>query len=229
MAGETEKSAAICLEIRPWSKTSHIVSWLTPSGRVGTVVKGAVRPKSFFLGQYDFNYTCDIVYYARAKGELHALRECVPVNRRDGLRGGCAALALAGYARGLAGELCPNGDEARGWFALLTETLDAAERGPRGAGMLALMLDFELKALHLAGLDPRVETENGVLKLRGEREIRVSAEVAAVMEGPLLEKNVKILLDLSRIISVYYVLNLDQGSDTRRSVLGMICNEAQRN
>ena len=87
MAGETVRTGAICLDIRPWSRTSHVVSWLTPTGKVATVVKGAVRAKSQFLGQYDLNYTCDIIYYARAKGELHALRECVPLEMREGLRG----------------------------------------------------------------------------------------------------------------------------------------------
>ena len=83
MAGETVKSEAICLSVRPWSQTSHVVAWLTPCGKVGTVVKGAVRPKSFFLGQYDLNYTCEILYYGRARGDLHALRDCVPLSRRE--------------------------------------------------------------------------------------------------------------------------------------------------
>ena len=34
MAGETEKSRAVCLSIRPWSRTSHVVGWLTPRGKV---------------------------------------------------------------------------------------------------------------------------------------------------------------------------------------------------
>ena len=46
MAGETTKTEAVCLDIRPWSRTSHIVRWMTPDGPVTTVVKGAVRPKS---------------------------------------------------------------------------------------------------------------------------------------------------------------------------------------
>ena len=35
MAGETVKSEAICLSVRPWSQTSHVVAWLTPRGKVG--------------------------------------------------------------------------------------------------------------------------------------------------------------------------------------------------
>ena len=97
MAGETTKTEAVCLDIRPWSRTSHIVRWMTPDGPVTTVVKGAIRPKSAFLGQYDLNYTCEIVYYSRAKGELHALRECSPLSTRDSLRSNYRALVLAEY------------------------------------------------------------------------------------------------------------------------------------
>ena len=34
MAGETVKAEAVCLRIVPWSRTSHIVQWLTPTGKV---------------------------------------------------------------------------------------------------------------------------------------------------------------------------------------------------
>ena len=125
MAGETIKSEAICLSVTPWSKTSHVVTWLTPSGRVGTVVKGAVRPKSAFLGQYDLNYTCEIVYYVRAKGELHALRECAPLDRRDALRDDYASLVLAGYFRFLVDRFAPQGPDCADWYATLSAALDA--------------------------------------------------------------------------------------------------------
>ena len=123
MAGETIRTEAVCLDIRPWSRTSHIVTWLTPVGKVATVVKGAVRPKSAFLGQYDLNYTCDILYYARAKGELHALRDCVPLDLRESLRGNYRALALAGYFRQLVSELAPSGPDCRPWYELLSSSL----------------------------------------------------------------------------------------------------------
>ena len=127
MAGETIRSEAICLDIRPWSKTSHVVSWLTPVGKVTTVAKGAERPKSYFLGQYDLNYTCDILYYAGAKGEIHALRDCVPVARRDDLRDDYRVLALAGYFRRLAAELAPK-TVTREWCRLAPADRAAYER-----------------------------------------------------------------------------------------------------
>ena len=149
MVGETEKSEAICLAIRPWSRTSHVVSWLTPRVKIATVVKGAVRPKSVFLGQYDLNYTREIVYYARAKGELHALREASPLAMRERLRGDYRALALADYYRRLVGELAPTGQECVNWYRLLTVSLDGMT-----ASFVRDLLVFELGVLKLAGLSP---------------------------------------------------------------------------
>ena len=158
MAGETIKTEAICLDIRPWSRTSHVVSWLTPMGKIATVVKGAVRAKSQFLGQYDLNYTCDIVYYARAKGELHALRECVPLEMREELRTDYRKLALAGYMRRLVAELAPMGEECRAWYEALEKWLDSCVSLTSGedaaSPLMEVVLGFELEVLRLAGLKP---------------------------------------------------------------------------
>ena len=115
MAGETSKAEAICLDIRPWSQTSHVVTWLTRGGRVSTLVKGAVRPKSAFLGQYDLNYTCEIVFYSRSRADLHALRECSPLEIREGMRGDYRAIAVAGYFRSLVHDFAPAGPDCVAW------------------------------------------------------------------------------------------------------------------
>ena len=128
MAGEIIKTDGIVLAIHPWSRTSHIVTWLTPDhGCVTTLVKGAVRPKSAFLGQYDLFYTCDLLYYARARGDLHALRETTPRNLRDGLRGRWRETALAGYAAGLVKDLAPAHGESAAWCELMSLLLDRLE------------------------------------------------------------------------------------------------------
>ena len=229
MSGETLKSEAICLSAAPWSLTSHVVTWLTPRGRVATVAKGAVRPKSFLLGQYDLNYTCEIVYYARARGDVHALRSCSPLVRRDALRDDYRALALAGYFRLLAGFFAPQGPECEEWFAALCGALDAlCERTGACAaespgGLLAHLLRFELKALHLLGLFPEIEAESGGFSLAGERRIPVSPEVAAYIRNPGgAAENEKTPLDAARAIGVFYKFHADCASDVRRTVLGMI-------
>ena len=206
MAGEIVKTEGICLAVHPWSRTSHIVRWLTPDGPVACHVKGAARPKSAFLGQYDLNYTCEVLYYARARGELHALRECAPIDRREGLRGDYRALALADYMRAQCAALAPHGPDCAPWHALLA---------------------FELGVLRLSGLYPEMEAESGAFALRGERSMPVSAEVARCLRSPLAEKNIQILVDAARAIGVFYTFHLDSAPEIRRTVLRMICNNEQ--
>lgn len=228
MAGETIGCRATCLSIVPWSRTSHMVSWLTPDGKVTTAVKGAVRPKSWMLGQYDLNYTCDILYYARARGDVHALRDCMPVERRDALRDDFRALALAGYFRRLAAEFAPQGPDCAAWHDALAEALDglAAESAgspPFAGGWIAHLLRFELEALHLLGLSPEIEAASGVFSLSGERKIPVSPEVAEYLRDPTRPvKNQQIPLDAARVIGVFYHFHADCAPDVRRTVLGMI-------
>ena len=228
MAGETILSEAICLAIRPWSRTSHVVEWLTPAGRITTLVKGAVRPKSAFLGQYDLNYTCEILYYARARGDLHALRECAPLCRRDSLRGDYRALALADYWRSSVRDMAPNGPECEEWFCMLRDALDSltSRADVSSTDSLRRLIDFETGVLRLSGLSPNFENseENGFFQLRGERRIPVTEDIMKCIRQPWDEKNIKILLDATRVIGVFYIFHLDCAPDLRRTVLRMICN-----
>ena len=226
MAGEILKSTAICLAIHPWSRTSHIVRWLTPGGPITTIVKGAVRPKSAFLGQYDLNYTCEILYYARAKGDLHALRECSPLNLRTPLRTNYRALVLADYCRQQAGELAPAGPEALSWLDLLANTLDRLAAGE--TNLVRSLIRFELNALDLAGLSPELEADAGAFTLRGERLLPVTPAVAAVIRDPATEKNSQILLDAARAIGVFYTFHTESQPEVRRTVLRMIANNEER-
>lgn len=229
MAGETTKTEAICLDIRPWSRTSHVVRWMTPEGPVTTVVKGAVRPKSAFLGQYDLNYTCEIVYYSRAKGELHALRECSPISTRENLRSNYRALVLAEHMRTQVAALAPHGGESESWLAALADALDslcaAAADSPRR--LVAELLGFELEILSLSGLSPEIEAESGSFSLRGERQMPISQEVARCIDDPKAEKNMQILLDAARAIGVFYAFHLDSAPEARRTVLRMISNNEE--
>lgn len=235
MAGETVKTEAICLSITPWSKTSHVVSWLTPTGRIGTVVKGAVRPKSAFLGQYDLNYTCEILYYVRAKGDLHALRECVPQKLREELRGDFRALAFAGYARMVVERLAPQGVECGAWYELLEGVLDellgacVGDEGVAAPWGVGRLVKFELDVLHLMGLSPEIEADGGDFVLRGERSIPVSREVAAYLRtGCPTRVDAQIPLDAARVIGVFYQFHVDLPPDVRRTVLGLMTRINQK-
>lgn len=230
MAGETLKTTAVCLRIVPWSRTSHVVSWLTPDGKVVTVVKGAVRPKSAFLGQYDLNYTCEILYYARAKGEMHALRECAPLRLREELRDDYRKLALGDYFRTVGEELAPTGEDCKAWYEIMESALDhlaALGKNASFTELLKELVDFEMKSLSLSGLDPQIEAEAGAFRLKGERSIPIDASVAEAIKHIREEKSPQIILDATRVIGVFYQFHLDCASELRRNAIRLISNSNQ--
>lgn len=148
------KTEAIALQIRPWSKTSHIVTWLTPGhGCVVTSVKGACRPKSAFLGQYDLFYTCELLFYPREHNGIHAIRECAPLQRRDPLRDDWRAAAAAAYLADLTARAVPGGQQPHPeLFAHLSAALDCLAQG--AAPLPGTVLRYELRLLHTLGLLP---------------------------------------------------------------------------
>lgn len=218
------------MRITPWSRTSHVVAWLTPHGIVNTVVKGAVRPKSAFLGQYDLGYTCQTVYYAREHAELRALRECWPLELRTELRGNLDALLLSDRFRRLCELLAPNGPDAAEWFDSLEDSLDAlcdnAAKSPESrVNPCAMLIDFEMRVLRMAGISPEISAQGGTFSLRGERRLPVSAAVANCLSNPFSEKNPKVLLDAARAIGVFYAFHVDNAVDGRRQFLSLICRK----
>jgi len=231
MSGEIVKTEGIVLRIRPWSRTSHVVTWLTPdNGPVATLVKGAVRPKSLVLGQYDLFYTCELLYYARAGGgDLHALREVRPISMREHLRGDWRATALASYACDLVAELAPAGGESAAWHAFLSSFLDGS------GGGAARLIALEAGVLRLAGLMPDLggipasepwvpfAIDRGKTG-SGTRIYRLSPAAAKAVLDPASEKNIKILLDAVRFLGVFLLFHLEKPAEVRRTVVRMIAD-----
>ena len=231
MAGEIVKTEGIVLQIRPWSRTSHVVTWLTPdAGPVTTLVKGAVRPKSAFLGQYDLFYTCDLLYYARASGDLHALREVTPTQRRDALRGRWREISLAGYAADLARDLTPVGAEAQEWYAFLARFLDglAAERVDPSMRLRALIC-LEMEVLRLAGLAPDFSGMDQAAEWtafaidrgrcgEGERTVRLAPATVAALRGASTGNDA----DAIRFLGLFLAYHLERPADIRRSLVSML-------
>lgn len=146
------KTDALVLRVSPFSNTSHVVTWLTAHhGKLATVIKGARRPKSRFLGQYDLFYTCELLYYERARNGLHVVRECAPLDTRAALRSDWRAAFSASYFCGVVARTTPRGARHPELYALLTQTLDMLTS--EGAS-LPLLLWFELRVLTLLGVGP---------------------------------------------------------------------------
>ena len=148
------QTEALALQIRPWSKTSHIVTWLTPDhGRIVTSIKGASRPKSPFLGQYDLFYTCDLQFYTREHDGVHIAKECSPLIRRDPLRDQWRVTVTAAYLADLTARALPLRQPHPEVYALLTQTLDYLSSHP-AASWVDCVVRYELHLLHYLGLLP---------------------------------------------------------------------------
>ncbi len=149
-------SPAIALQIRHWSQTSHMVTWLTPEhGRIVTAVKGACRPKSAFLGQYDLFYTCDLLYYQREHDGVHAIRECWPLKMREALRGSWRHAMTAGYLAELTARVVQSQQHSHEIYNFLTTILDKLPTiAP--AQLVLLMLQYEVAILQFLGVQPDI-------------------------------------------------------------------------
>jgi DNA repair protein RecO len=148
------KTEAICLNVRPFSKTSHMVTWLTRSdGCLTTPIKGAQRPKSAFLGKYDIGYTCELIFYARGRNGVHHIRECSPLHFREALRNKWYRAAAADYACDLTLRTT-HGEHANDpLYVILSSTLETLQHCERHEAALTLLW-YECQLLHLLGVAP---------------------------------------------------------------------------
>ncbi len=149
------RTHAIVLRYYPVANTSRVVSWFTrDAGRISTLIKGALRPRSPFLGQYDLFYTCELLYYTRNTRNLHIARECAPLKWRPEFRQNWKASACASYFADLYFRLSPPGAHHAGLFDLLDQAMDALHNGDGAESMLYW---FELRLLDHLGLSPRLQ------------------------------------------------------------------------
>jgi DNA repair protein RecO len=229
MAGETLKTLGIVLSIRPWSQTSHVVTWLTLNGVITTLVKGALRPKSAFIGQYDLFYTCELVYYIHSSSGMHAIREASPLAMREYLRTSWRAISLAGYASDMIRDLTPHGSEAKKWFDYLTSFLDGLENCEN---LMAELIRLDMSVLRLAGLAPDFSNmdnsaewtpfsiESGRCEDTG-RIIRLTPQTVRALNIPY-SASPSNLAAANRFLAVFIQYHIDRPTDVRRSIVQLL-------
>ena len=150
-----EKTEGIVLRSRPFSRTSRMVTWLTPDfGRVTTVIKGACRPKSFFLGQTDLGYRCELLFYRREHAGAHIAREVSPLDCREALRGNWRASVAASYVCWLLSQVTEPMLASAELYSLLDRVLNTISVAPREARLENILIDFEFLLLDLLGVSP---------------------------------------------------------------------------
>ena len=82
-----ENVNAILLLRTRFSDTSLIVAWFSREhGKLKTIAKGALRPKSIFAGKLDLFFQCELNISWSRRSDLHTLREAVVVDSFAGIR-----------------------------------------------------------------------------------------------------------------------------------------------
>jgi len=122
------RATAIPLAVFPYSSTSRIVHWITRHhGKVSTLLKGALRPKSPFLGEYALFSTSELLYFAKHTDTLHTGKECALLQNRSAFRTNWRAMQTASYLSALFSKTTPEEAPSSELFELFEELLDLAE------------------------------------------------------------------------------------------------------
>lgn len=149
------KTRAIAIRLAPYSETSRIIQWVTEDhGKLATIAKGAMKPRSEMLGQFDLLYTCELVYYAKERDAVYVTRSCSPLETRPGFRTDWRAAMSAIYLADLTARVVPGHEPAPELFHLLESALN--ELHTRGWSV-PVLFHYELRLLSLLGLAPRLD------------------------------------------------------------------------
>jgi len=149
------KTQAVVLRMIPFSETSRVVLWLTRDhGKLATIIKGAHRRRSPFVGQVDLFYTCELLVYLRQFRGLHIVKECSPLKPRTPLRSRWRATACASYFTELIARISPLYAPHPELFRLLDMALDYfADQSALELGLFW----FELKLMKVMGIAPQLK------------------------------------------------------------------------
>jgi len=247
--GTILKTHAIALRVSPYSNTSQIVTWLTAeAGRVVTMVKGARRPRSAFLGQYDLFYGCELLYYRRERQGLHIAKECTPLAPRPTLRTDWRAFSCASYCAHLCLHTSNEAQPQPELYDLLASALDfLAEHGAKPE----LPFWFEVQLLNRLGLLPDLarcgRCREAVVNRRSfwgtdgiicyscapaEDAVPVTRDLSAVLSRwrdaaeanavRAIRCSTQQLLVLRRILGTFLAHHVDVSPDSRRIALSLM-------
>ncbi len=147
-----ESASGLILRTRRLTETSLIVHWLTPNlGRIATVAKGALRPKSPFRGKVDLFYFADFSFMRSRRSELHTLREVSVRETYPAIRRELGRLQQASYAAALVEQVTETETPLVEIFELVQKFFDVlGSTSPQSH----LLFAFELKLLAELGLEP---------------------------------------------------------------------------
>lgn len=220
-----ERTEAIVFRISPYSNTSQISTWFSPDkGKINTLIKGALRPKSQFLGQYDMFYTCELVYYSKERNGIHIASECTPLNTRANLRSDWRASTAASYICDAVSRVNPPGSHSPELYRLTSDTLDFLNTS---GVKTPIIYWFELKLLDVLGVAPLTSkciSCNRMIQLTDKSFFSVNR--GGIICSPCVSTNGA---DRTKVIpaDILAIMRNWQASNSPRSAFNTYCNPDQ--
>jgi DNA repair protein RecO (recombination protein O) len=151
-----EQTTGLVLRTRRLTESSLIVSWLTANaGRISTVAKGVLRPKSPYRGKVDLFYLAEFTFTRSRRSELHTLCEIRLVETHPALRQELAALRAASYGAAFVEQTTETDTPLPGMLENFLGFLQSLGEMANSPGSNAQKIfAFELRMLEALGLEP---------------------------------------------------------------------------
>ena len=161
----SESLNGILLRRNRYSDTSLIITWFTNGhGKLRTMAKGALRPRSAFSGKLDLFFHCDLLFSFSRTTDLHTLREVSILGTFDRIRKDYLKTLMASYFVELVDEVTEPDHSVPEIYQLLLRALgylDTKLPGTKGVlffeSELCKCLGLQTPDLHSAA-DRLVET-----------------------------------------------------------------------
>lgn len=150
------RTEAVVLRSRKIRESSKIVVLFSQNyGKISTIAKGSLRPKSKFGSSLELFTHSSIMFYKKENRDLHTLSHSEIVDPFDNIKKDFVKLAYASVAAEIVERLVPQEEPNKALFALLVSALGqfaAAERSE----LEIVLSSYQLKMLHLIGYGPEL-------------------------------------------------------------------------
>jgi DNA repair protein RecO (recombination protein O) len=215
------RTPAIPLSCYPYSSTSRIVHWLTRGhGKISTLLKGALRPKSPFLGEYELFSTSELLYYPKRAGTLHIAKECALIHPRPSFRNNWRSTLAASYITSIFSRITPEETPQPGQFEFFEELIDHTEAYGNDCPSIAWL---ELKFCDHQGQRPNL---GGCIFCSSERVNRFSTASGGVVCASCAQAHKLPTLDCPP--DILAILRSWQRADHPRTVIKTRLTEKQK-
>jgi DNA repair protein RecO (recombination protein O) len=198
-----ENATGIILRTFRYSETSLIVDWLcAEQGRISTIAKGALRPRSSFAGKLDLFYLANLSFSRSTRSELHTLRELSLVRQHPRLRTELQYLEQACYCAALVRQATEADSPIPEIYRIMKDFLSFLEAHPPQP---RAVFAFELKLLNELGLSPDLPNSSLSAAARGlvEQLISVPWEEIAGLKATKEQA-----LEIRRFLHGYIIFHL---------------------